>query len=192
MTLFHHHHGDFTMATATKKTTKNGKAPKSSPSDVSVVHAYTSERGASDMPRGANFSWELTLQNPDAKIHPIRDGKLCKLSLHVIKSEDMERCLREGLFHYHQVVDMGNGFHAVARLHFEGLWQERNADPDQNDKELIRPFRDTILELLESHPRVRYCEMGQFPNGDVRFEFSVAEDDGGESGLRLTLERGDN
>jgi hypothetical protein len=183
------------MATAIKKTTnKNGKAPKSAPSDVSVVSAYTSSRARdqNDMSHGANFNWELTLQNPDAKIPSAGDSKICKLSLHMIKSEDMERCLREGSFHYHQIVDMGNGFHAVARLHFEGLWRERAAEPDENDKALIRPFRDTILELLESHPRVRYCEMGQFPNGEVRFEFSVAEDDGDEPSLRLTLERGDN
>jgi hypothetical protein len=159
---------------------------------VSLVHAYCDERGKSDVSRGANFSWELTLQNPDAKIPSPRDGKICRLPLHIVKSEDMERCYREGIFHYHQVVDMGNGFHAVARLHFEGLWEQRNGSPDEHAKGLIRPFRDALLEFLESHPRDHYCEMGQFPNGTVRFEFNVKEDDGGEPDLRLTLERGDN
>jgi hypothetical protein len=173
-------------ATAAKKTTKNGKTPTSAHSDVSLVHAYTSERSRSDLARGANFSWELTLGKPDAK-----DGKICKLSLHMIPDKDMERCHREGLFHYHQVVDMGNGFHAVARLHFEGLWDETDADPDEHNKALIRPYRDMIQKLLEGCPQVQYCEMGQFPNGTVRFQFHVKDMDDDEPGLRLILERGD-
>jgi hypothetical protein len=146
----------------------------------------------SAVPKGANFDWRAIIGDPES---PAGSGgeKLISLSVYVIANEDMEETMRRGHFAYHQVQDKGNGYTAVSRLKFAGIYEEWNADPDQDDIELIRPFRDELLAYLENHPRVGYVETARFPNGQVRLEFEVREDPaGGNPDLKLTLERGDN
>jgi hypothetical protein len=180
------------MTTATKKpASKNGKAPKADEHGVSEVSCPTPRLWGE---QGAIFEWRCIVGDPQAPLSdPGTHAKLCHVTVYVIPSEHMEERQRNGLDAYRQVVDMGNGFHAVSHMRFMGMYEEWNAQPDADHKELVRPFRDVLLELLENNPRVGHCQMETFVNGNVRFKFEVKEDPEGDNpDLCLTLERGDN
>jgi hypothetical protein len=138
---------------------------------------------------GANFAWRLMLGDPEST--NLRDDKLCMVKVFMIADEDMESYRRHGSFAYSQSVDMGNGYHAVSELKFAGMYDEWEANPDEDVRKLIQPFRDELQTFLENHPRVGHVQTERFVNGRARFEFEVLDGDDTPE-LRIILERGDN
>jgi hypothetical protein len=148
-------------------------------SDVTVKELNQRSSG-----EGACFEWPCKIDSGDDDAHP--RYRRARIWAGIVKTELLAKLKDRGQYGYHHDIDLENGYTATCMLTFDGEI-EPTENPDPRHRAFIKPYRELLLEWLESRPEFAHIEQTQYVNGEAYFRCRIADEEGDGDGDKLLI-----